>query len=112
MFGGVIYLITGTLMVDVYGVVGGGDCRYLFGGSVEGVADNVGLIHLRGGFLELESARVGATTATIDMLGLNLIAFNIPCVSIEDDAPTVSGMVFAVHEVKLENFLEAFGTHD
>ena len=89
----------------------GGFCR-LFGGSVEGVADNVGLIHLRGGFLELESARVGATTATIDMLGLNLIAFNIPCVSIEDDAPTVSGMVFAVHEVKLENFLEAFGTPD
>lgn len=54
MFGGVIYLITGTLMVDVYGVVGGGNCGNLFRGSVEGVADKIGGIHFKLRFFKAE----------------------------------------------------------
>jgi hypothetical protein len=110
---GVIYLITDTLMVDVYSVVGGGDCRYLFGGSVEGVADNVGLIRLVFRLLKLETTRVGTTTATVDVLGLNHAVFNIPCIGAKGySTAAVSGVVvLAIYEVKLKYFLD-FGVHD
>lgn len=52
MFGGVIYLITDTLMVDVYSVVGGGDCGNLLGVAIECAVKQVGLLNFVFGFLE------------------------------------------------------------